>query len=68
MWSAVGYIEVYGGQFAEKEYNNTVKMLENMSITIRKTAYAKHHLKEREQAIKYLEEAKELLLKTVIKG
>ena len=44
------------------------KMLENMSVTIRKTAYTKHHLKEWEQAIKYLEEAKELLLKTVIKG
>ena len=39
-----------------------------MSVTIRKTAYTKHHLKEWEQAIKYLEEAKELLLKTVIKG
>ncbi|MCI8922869.1 MAG: hypothetical protein HFI45_02550 [Lachnospiraceae bacterium] len=61
------YIEVYGGQFTEKEYNNTVKMLENMSITLRKTAHTKHHLKEREQAIKYLEKAQKLLLKTVIK-
>ncbi len=68
MYLYPSYIEVYGRQFTEKEYNNTVKMLENMSITIRKTAYTKHHLKEREQAIKYLEEAQKLLFKTVIKG
>ena len=42
MYLYPSYIEVYGGQFTEKEYNNTVKMLENMSMTIRKTAYTKH--------------------------
>ena len=68
MYLYPSYIEVYGGQFTEKEYNNTVKMLENMSMTIRKTAYSKHHLKEREQAIKHLEKAQKGLLKTVIKG
>lgn len=68
MYLYPSYIEVYGGQFTEKEYNNTVKMLENMSMTIRKTAYSKHHLKEREQAIKHLEKAQKRLLKTVIKG
>lgn len=62
------YVEVYGGQFTEKEYNSTVKMLEHMSMTIRKTANTKHHLKEREQALQYLDEAQKSLLKTVVKG
>lgn len=64
----LSYIEVYGEQFTERDYNNTVKMLENMSLTIRKTAYTKHHLEEREQAIKYLAKAQKLLLRAVIKG
>ena len=68
MYLYPSYIEAYGGQFTKKEYNNMIKMLENMSMTIRKTAYTKHHLKEWEQAIKYLEEAQKLLFKTVIKG
>lgn len=64
----LSYIETYGGQFTETEYNNTVKMLENMRMTIRKTAHTRYHLREREQAIKYLEAAQKLLLRTVIKG